>query len=190
MTDYKSILTAVMTDPRYREGTLYGKPRTGHAEGTVLAHLIDLDGNLARISHLLTEEEYWKLRVLIHVHDTMKVWAKRDSPIEGNESHGTLAMNFLAEFCDDADLLHMTKYHDEGYAIWKQFDSKGRYNVERFRKNVVDGIVAIDLFLVFTLIDGFTPSKDHGKIRWFAEEVHKFRHIEVRTWEIFAVFGV
>lgn len=187
---WNRILTAIMTDPRYREGTLYGKPRSGHAEGTVLAHLIDLDRNLARLSHLVTEDEYWKLRILIHTHDTMKFWAKRDSPIEGNESHGTLARNFLAEFCTDVDLLQMTKYHDEGHAIWKQFEAKGRYNVERLRKNVVDGITDIGLFLIFTLIDGYTPSKDHSRIRWFVDEVTKYRGVPIAVDLALGLFGI
>lgn len=187
---WNRVLTAIMTDARYREGTLYGKPRSGHAEGTVLAHLIDLDSNLARLSHLVTEDEYWKLRVLIHVHDTMKFWAKRDSPIEGNESHGTLARNFLAEFCADADLLQMTNYHDEGHAIWKQFESKGRYNVERLRKNVVDGIGDIGLFLIFTLIDGYTPSKDHDKIRWLVDEIKKYLEVPDNVDLALVLFGI
>ena len=38
--------------------------------------------------------------------------------------------------------------------------------------NVIGSIQDLELFLLFNLIDGFTPGKEHSKIRWFADEVN------------------
>jgi len=177
--DYARIFDRVLSDPRYKQGITYGKPRQGHQEGTVANHIDQLDSNLERLRGVLSsDEQYWKLRLLIYTHDTFKLWAKRDSPIEDPQSHGSLAQAFLAEFLDNndpiaRDLLHIVKYHDEPYALWKQVESKGKYNQERFRRNVVDGVADIELFLLFTLIDGYTPSKKPKRIRWYVEEVSR-----------------
>ena len=51
----------------------YDRPQPGHPEGKVKYHIADLEANLERLKHRLkTEEDYWKLKFLIHVHDTFK----------------------------------------------------------------------------------------------------------------------
>jgi hypothetical protein len=167
----------------------YGRPRRGHHEGSVGNHLKDLDANLERLKPLVSQEEYWKLKVLIHVHDTFKIHAKRDSAIEDPQSHASLARQFLAEYSDDSDLLNMVQYHDEGYAIWKEVERKGSWSIERFTRNVIDKIRDIDLFLLFTLIDGFTPSKEHTRIRWFADQVNQYRPVK-QIYRALELFGI
>src|SRR5207247_1564481 len=76
----------------------------------------------------LTESDYWKLRLLIHTHDTFKAEAEPGVSIMHPRSHVSLARAFLASFCDDADLLNMVQHHDEGYARWQQLRRKGRSN--------------------------------------------------------------
>lgn len=53
-------------------------------------------------------------------------------PITDPKSHASLARGFLATHCDDADLLAMLQYHDEPFALYRQFESKGKYNQDRF----------------------------------------------------------
>jgi hypothetical protein len=174
MEDYKRLYHFIINDPRYTEGITYGKPHTGHAEGTVKAHLVDLENNLKKLDDglgiRLHETEYWKLKILIHTHDTFKFWAKRDSAIEDPQSHASLAKKFLAEFTQDEDLLNIVQYHDEGYALWKQVETRGSYNKARFTKAICI-IKDLELFLFFTILDGFTPSKEPKRIRWFINEV-------------------
>lgn len=173
MEDWKRVLDRIVADPRYKTGILYGKPRQGHQEGTVLNHIQQLEHNLKALKRFLTNDEYWKLLILIHVHDTFKFQAKRGSPIEDPQSHASLARAFLKEFTDNWDLLQMIQWHDESFVMHRQMETKGgKYNKERFYHRIIEGIMDLNLFLFFTIIDGFTPSKMHDvhRIRWFVGE--------------------
>ena len=192
MTPGKEMLAKIKSDPRYARGIAHGVPRPGHAEGTVEKHLYDLAGNLLNLLPMISEEEFWKLAILIHVHDTFKVDARPDSPIKDPQSHASLARMFLSEFTDDLDLLQMVQYHDEGLALYMQamtpLGPKAPYNQRRMRDNVLT-IKNLELFLIFTIIDGYTPSKDHAKIRWFIDEVNK--HVQTpRAYKAMEVFGL
>ncbi|MCA8997484.1 MAG: hypothetical protein KDA80_10865 [Planctomycetaceae bacterium] len=164
------ILSRITSDSRYTELLDWGEPRPGHPEGTVRAHIAELEGNLARLSDRLTEDEQSKLRLLIHTHDTFKGSAQPGVAITHPQSHASLARAFLEEFCDDDDLLAMVQYHDEPYALWRQFRQKGTYSAGR-----MDGLIASihdwDLFLAFNLVDGCTKGKDRKPIRWFLQEL-------------------
>lgn len=188
MLDLERIFDMVLADPRYETGVTYGKPRTGHAEGTVANHLEQLEANLGKMEPMLTGAEYIALRILIHVHDTFKYWAKRDSAILDPNSHASLARAFLAEFTHDEDLLNMVQYHDENFALWKQFETKGRYNKKRFEKLIVL-IPDMTLFLFFTILDGYTPSKEHERIRWFVDEVNKYVNTP-RVYDALSLFSI
>ncbi|HJR81540.1 MAG TPA: hypothetical protein VJ821_15820 [Anaerolineales bacterium] len=62
-----------MADPRYQENIEYGEPRSGHPEGKVKYHIAELEENLEKMaSRGISEVQYWKLKFLIHVHDTFK----------------------------------------------------------------------------------------------------------------------
>lgn len=193
----KDILARILVDPRYIEGITYGKPRKGHQEGSVANHIADLIANLDRIKHLVNDEDFYKLLILIHVHDTFKLHAERDVPIDQHNSHASLARNFLAEFTDDIDLLNMVQYHDENFALWKQMKYKGKYNEKRFRERVCIGILDISLFLLFTIIDGYTFSKmalaneeAPEKLRWFVFEIKQERHVNQNVLDALEIFGL
>ena len=164
MTDYKSVLDAIQRDARYQNNLDWGEPRSGHPEGKIRAHIEELERNLKRLRQKLSDLEYDKLRVLIHVHDTFKADAKAGCPITDPRSHASLARSFLAEFCSDPDLLAMVQYHDEPYALWRQ-EHHGKLNDERFTA-LVNTIADWNLFLAFLLIDGNCAGKDRGPLQW------------------------
>src|SRR5258708_6747792 len=126
MADYKQIFDKIITCPRYRRNLEWGNARPGHPEGTIRAHIGEVEGNLERLRHKLSDTDYWRLKVLIHVHDTFKGEAAPGVPITAPNSHASLARGFLAEFCDDADMLAMVQYHDEPFALSRQFASKAK----------------------------------------------------------------
>lgn len=169
--DYAATFASIIADPRYQQNLDWGKPRSGHPEGTVRGHIAELERNLERLRSRLTDEEASKLRLLIHTHDSFKGDAQRGVAITHPSSHASLARAFLAEFCDDADLLAMVQYHDEPFALWRQLDSKGSYNPER-----LDALLAAihdwDLFLAFNIIDGCTAGKERTRLQWFFREVN------------------
>src|SRR5262249_31495139 len=130
--DYRKALEAVICDPRYLANLDWGEPRPGHPEGTVRAHIADIETNLERLRVKLSDDDYWKLKLLIHTHDSFKAEARQDVTIADPMSHASLARAFLASHCDDADLLAMVQYHDEPFALFRQFKRKGQYNHGRF----------------------------------------------------------
>lgn len=179
----KHVLEKIIADPRYLKNIEYGEPRAGHPEGKVKFHIADLEKNLERLMpYGISEEQYWKLKFLIHVHDTFKADATPDVPILSPNSHASLARKFASEFIVDEDLLNMIQLHDLNYALWKQFKATGSYDVERF-ENLVDTIKDWDLFLMFLIIDGSTPGKDRTKLIWFIGEVANYKDTRVdESW--------
>src|SRR5215475_6407114 len=105
MTDYKQMLDSIKRDPRYQRNLDWGKSRPGHPEGTVRAHIAELERNLEALRPKLSETDFWRLRVLVHCHDIFKGEAEHGVPIAAPRSHASLARAFLAGFSDDADLL-------------------------------------------------------------------------------------
>lgn len=176
--DYKAVTFRVMADDRYKQNIEfeYQRPQTGHPEGKVKYHIADLEANLERLKPLLPDEDfYWKLKFLIHVHDTFKAQESK-TPVLVNhpESHESLARAFASEFTDDEDMLNIIQYHDENYTLWKQFKKEGNYNT-KWLEDLLDTIHNWDLFLAFTVIDGFTPGKDIEKLPWFIEQVRGYK---------------
>jgi hypothetical protein len=179
----KQILERLTADARYKKNIEYGEPRPGHPEGKVKFHIADLEANLEALKpRLKNHEEFWKLKFLIHVHDTFKAEAVQDIPILHPRSHASLARAFAAEFTDDTDLLNMLQFHDENYALWKQFTAHGSYNRERF-DTLLKTLRDWDLFLVFLIIDGCSAGKDPAKLVWFIQEVRQYKDTRVdESW--------
>ena len=170
MCDYRAIFDALRADPRYLRNLDWGEARPGHPEGTIRAHIAELEENLAKLRAKLSDEEYWKLRLLIHTHDTFKPDADASAPIASAQSHASLARAFLASYCDDEDLLNMVQFHDEPYALWRQVQSKGKFNQDRF-EHLLKTIRDWNLFLAFLIADGCTVGKSREPLRWLFEQV-------------------
>jgi hypothetical protein len=156
MPDYKDIFETIRGDPRYQRNMDWGKPRPGHPEGRVGAHIQELEDNLEGLRHKLSETDYWRLKVLIHTHDTFKSEAQPGVPITAPNSHASLARAFLAEFCDDADMLAMVQYHDEPFALWRQCASKGNVNDERLSTLLTTSRIGTCFWLSALLMDAPT----------------------------------
>lgn len=172
----EKILNLIKSNSRYQRNIEFGEPRSGHPEGKVKFHIKDLEANLEKIKarHSLSDEYYWKLMFLIHVHDTFKAEVKKDSPILYERNHATLAREFARQYTDDTDLLQMLKFHDMNYKLWKEYRKTGLFNVEELQ-TMLQSIVDWDLFLLFIIIDGCVVGKDYSKIPWFINEVRKYR---------------
>ena len=170
MIDYKKAFDAITLDSRYLANLDWGEARPGHPEGTVRAHLAEIEPNLEILRTKLTDEDYWKLKLLIHTHDSFKGESQPGVPITDPKSHASLARAFLALHCDDADLLAMVQFHDEPFALYRQFESKGKYNLDRFNA-LLKAIHDWNLFLAFNIIDGCTAGKSREPLRWLFREV-------------------
>ncbi len=170
--DLSVILQSIQEDETYKLGVEWGRPRRGHPEGRIGDHIAELENNLSRISAQknLTDEQVGKLRILIHVHDTLKCHATPKVPIEHPQSHASLAAEYLKNFIDDEDLIAMAQYHDEGYALYRQATSKGSYNKDRLKK-VLATIKDLRLFLIFNIIDNGSGSKTPEPVIWLLQEI-------------------
>ncbi|NOT03762.1 MAG: hypothetical protein HOP27_04100 [Anaerolineales bacterium] len=171
----KEILEKILADPRYQRNIEYGEPRSGHPEGRIKFHIADLENNLERLSARgISSFDYWKLKFLIHVHDTFKGEVDRASPFSSRHHHELLAREYASQFTNDDDLLNMLQYHDVNYSLWKQFTQTGSYDMQQFQ-NLLDTIHDWDLFLMFIIIDGCSKGKDPLKTGWFINEVKKHK---------------
>jgi hypothetical protein len=168
--DYPAVFAATVADSRYLANLDWGKPRVGHPEGTVRAHIAELEGNLERLRAKLSEEEYWKLKILVHTHDTFKAEAKPGVAITHPESHASLARAFLASHCDDPDLLAMVQFHDEPFALYRQYERRGEFDRGRF-ESLMSAITDLELFLAFVIIDGCTAGKSREPLAWFFRQL-------------------
>ena len=177
VTNYRHIFDSVIADPRYQANLDWGEPRAGHPEGTVRAHIAEIEANLEALKDRLSEGDYWKLKVLVHTHDSFKRESQGGVPITHPRSHASLARTFLAEFCNDDDLLAMVQYHDEPFALWRQVEVRGSCNQERLSA-LIRGIKDWNLFLAFNIIDGCTEGKSREPLRWFFGVVQ--RQVESR----------
>lgn len=168
--DYCKAFDSVIKDPRYLANLDWGKARPGHPEGTVRAHISEIEENLEVMKAKLTEVEYWKLKLLIHTHDSFKAESEPGVSITDPRSHASLARVFLASHCDDVDLLAMVQFHDEPFALYRGFESKGKYNQDRFNA-LLRSIQDWNLFLAFNIIDGCTEGKSREPLEWLFREV-------------------
>jgi len=170
MNDYQKALEAIQSDPRYQKNLDWGESRPGHPEGTVRAHIEEIERNLETLRSLLSELEYWKLKLMMHTHDTFKSEAAQGVAITDPRSHASIAREFQANFCPDPDLLAMVQYHDEPFALWRQFEAKGKYNQDRLAA-LIQNIKDWNLFLAFNIVDGCTEGKSREPLHWFFREV-------------------
>ena len=171
MIDYLSIFEALVADEHYQKSLNWGECRPGHPEGTIRAHITEIEQNLNALRNRLSETDYWKLKLLIHTHDTFKGEAQHGVAITDPKSHASLAREFLARYCNDADLLAMVQYHDEPFALWRQYVAKGKYNQGRFDL-LLSKIKDWNLFLAFNIIDGCTEGKSLEPLRWLFKEIN------------------
>src|SRR5215211_6814050 len=154
----EQVIRQIISDPRYIKNIEHGVPRAGHPEGKVKVHIADLEQNLEKLAPRISDAQHWKLKFLIHVHDTFKADSIPDSPILSPNSHASLARKFAAEFTEDTDLLNMVQFHDVNFALWRQYEAGGSYDQERFR-SLLDTIQDWDLFLLFLILDSSTKGK-------------------------------
>jgi hypothetical protein len=190
-----SALQSIRSNPRYTQNITYGRPRKGHPEGSVGAHIQELHQNLAVVAAYcrdrgspLSDADLKRLEILIEVHDTFKGEAKKRVPIADPESHASIARAFLASIHPEKSLLDMIQLHDLPYSLHLQTKRFGDFNVARF-DDLLSLIPNIELFAIFQIIDNTTKGKvkpgEVGPVEWFISEL-KVRGISPKL-DLFAM---
>jgi hypothetical protein len=161
----KGVLDTITSDPRYLQNVQEGKRRKGHPEGTIAAHIEELEVNLSEIVEFLqeqgtplSEKEELSLKILVHTHDTFKCEAEKRVRIDDPKSHASIARAYLEQHLPDPDLLQMVQLHDVPWSLFQQNTRYGDYNEERFQE-VMQAIDDQKVFQLFLVIDNCTAGK-------------------------------
>ena len=159
---------AVTADPVLREGLKWGRPRRGHPEGTVGAHVADLLETIERWGETGRRRE--ELRFLALVHDALKYQVQHWRLKTGENHHAMRARRFAERYTDDERLLATIEQHDRPYNLWRKARRRGRPDDEAFGE-MLAGIPDLDLFLRFVELDGSTEGKSREPIEWLRAEL-------------------
>lgn len=159
---------AVAADPVLQEGLAWGKPRRGHPEGTVGAHVADLLETIDRWGEAGRRRE--DLRFIALVHDSLKYQVQSWRPKTGENHHATRARRFSERYTDHEGLLATIEQHDRPYNLWRKARRRGRLDETAFDE-MLDRIPDLDLFLRFVELDGSTEGKSREPIDWLKAEL-------------------
>ena len=163
---------AIINDPEFITGALYGKPRSGHPEGQVIYHIKEV---LANVDKYSTEENRKKLRLIAIIHDTFKHQVNDSFPKHGDNHHGYYAKLFASKYIKDNEALNIIQLHDEAYACWiKGFrGKKWGAGEERLKKLVKELGNSLELYSTFYRCDNETGNKTEDCYNWFLEKTKK-----------------
>jgi hypothetical protein len=157
-------------DPELQAGLAWGRPRPGHPEGSVGAHVGDLLRTLDEWD--VAGERRRELRLLALVHDSFKNHVQEWRPKTGGNHHAARARRFFERFSDDERLLATIELHDRPYALWRKMQRKGHLD-ERAFEEMLAKIPDRDLFLTFIELDGSTEGKKPAPVDWFRGELRR-----------------
>jgi len=155
-------------DPVMLKGLAWGKPREGHPEGSVGAHVADL----------LDTVDAWgeeglrraELRLVVLVHDTLKGEVKEWRPRTGENHHAMRARRFTEQFTSDERLLATIELHDGPYSLWKRMRKTGDPQREAMDA-VIERLPDAAFFLRFVELDGSSAGKNPAPVEWFRDEL-------------------
>jgi hypothetical protein len=159
---------ALFADPALRQGLAWGRPRTGHPEGSVGAHVADLLETVDRWGEPGARRA--DLRFIALVHDAMKYRVHYWLPKVGENHHATRARRFAERYVPDERLLATIELHDRPYALWRKLQRGGRL-VERGLERMLERIPDHDLFVRFVELDGSTEGKNPEPVEWLKREL-------------------
>ena len=167
---------AICSDPIWREGAEWGKPRPGHPEGAVKHHIGEVLANVDRYAR--NPKQRARLRVIALTHDTFKHLVDTKQPRTGENHHGMVARRFTERFVmDDDGMLDIIELHDEAFnshaigvrdGSWPKAEARAQRLLERLGPELDD-------YLMFFRCDNATGSKSPASLVWFDEFAHRSR---------------
>jgi hypothetical protein len=161
---------ALAGDPELQAGWSWGRPRSGHPEGTVGAHVGDLLRTIDEWGEQGTRRR--ELRILALLHDSLKSRVNHALPRTGENHHAMRARRFAEGYVDDERLLAVLELHDRPYGIWRKLRRTGTLDERRWDE-MLARIPDLGLFLRFVELDASTEGKDPEPLDWFREELSR-----------------
>lgn len=175
----------IIKDPEFIEGTLWGKPRRGHPEGEVLAHIEEV---LANVNKFVFNDgfndgyERMALRMIAIIHDTFKYKVDPTRSKTGENHHAMIARRFAEKYMPtniyDTKILDIIELHDEAYNSWRKGAIKSKWSsAEQRAKKLIERLEkanALRLYMKFYKCDGLTGDKSNEPLIWFNKMIKKY----------------
>lgn len=157
----------IVADPEWQAGAAWGRPRRGHPEGAVSAHVAEVLANVDRVA--IGAEDRERLRFVALVHDTFKYRVDRSRSREGENHHAMIARRFAERYTDDPELLEVIELHDEAFNAWVGGAWRGRWEAAEARaRRLIERLgESRDFYLRFYEADNQTGSKLQAPLVWF-----------------------
>ena len=169
-----------LEDEAFCRGLLWGVPRYGHPEGSILAHIIEVNENIDQLP--VDAETRRLLRIVCFVHDTFKNIEHKGNPRDWTKHHAVYARKFLERYVDDEHLLNVVELHDDAYYAWRLAHLYGRLADSEQRIQMVRENVGPywQLFYLFFKCDTCTGDKNPAPLVWFER---KMKDIDIVEFE-------
>jgi hypothetical protein len=161
---------AVARSPELLTGLGWGKPRRGHPEGSVAAHVEDLLRKLDDAGE--RGERRQLLRFVALVHDSFKYQVDQRRPKHGENHHAMRARRFAERFTSDERLLSIIELHDRPYAVWRRRRRSRPVGVSGLEV-MLERLPDRALFARFVELDGSTEGKSPEPLLWFQEALER-----------------
>lgn len=167
-----------MEDDDFCKGLLWGVPRFGHPEGTILAHIIEVNENIDQLP--VDAETRRRLRIICFVHDTFKNIEHKGNPRDWTKHHAVYARKFLERYLDDKHLLNVVELHDDAYYAWRLAHLYNRLAESEDRIKMVREKVGPywQLFYLFFKCDTCTGDKNPAPLTWFERRMEDINVVE------------
>ena len=156
-------------DPELLEGWTWGKPRRGHPEGSVGAHVAALLRTIEGWGETGTRRA--ELRFLALVHDSLKFRVSNWMLHSGENHHAVRARRFAERYTDDERLLATIELHDRPFNLWRRRYLRSDRAVEDAFASMVRRLPDLDLFVRFVELDGSTEGKDPAPVAWLRDRL-------------------
>ena len=158
-----------LEDAEFCRGLRWGVPRYGHPEGSIMAHVKEVNANIDRLP--IGAETRRKLRIICWVHDTFKHIEDRGNPRDWSKHHSVYARKFLSRYITDEQLLNVVELHDDAYYAWRLAHlyrklEEADARIKNLRERVGD---YWQLFYLFFKCDTSTGDKNPAPLTWFEQ---------------------
>lgn len=158
-----------LQDEEFCRGLQWGVPRYGHPEGSIMAHIREVNENIDQLP--IDAETRRLLRIVCWVHDTFKHIEDRGTPRDWSKHHSVYARKFLEQYIDDQQLLNVVELHDDAYYAWRLAHLYHRLGDAEARIRAIREAVGDywQLFYLFFKCDTSTGDKTPAPLTWFEE---------------------
>ena len=159
----------IAADPEWLAGVEWGKPRPGHPEGTVKAHISTVLDNVDRFYGDNADRE--KLRLIALLHDTFKYQVDTDRARTGENHHAMRARRFAEKYVDDDSVLEVIELHDEAYNAWQKGNRDNNWDRAHERATALINRLGetLPLYLAFYHCDNTIKGKQPDCLNWFEQ---------------------